>query len=197
LTTGKSRLQTDSDALRAQLALAFFLDAIAALERSTVVDRILVVSADTTIHRCVRARCDILADNETGLSSAVDMGLDQLRRMRHLGPVAVVLPDLPFATADAFDTLLGSAREYPQAYLADAAGTGTTCVTATSMDTVVHRFGPNSARAHSEAGLVALKDPVPGLRADVDVLNDLDHPQSLRLGGETTKVVLRWQARER
>ncbi len=179
--------------MRSQLALAFFLDTIAALEGSTAVDRILVVTADEAVQRSVRSRCDVLADNETGLTAAVDIGLDQLRRTRHPGPVAVILPDLPFATAAAFDALLSLAREYPRAYLADAAGTGTTCVTATSTYAMVHHFGPNSARAHIEAGLVALDAPVPELRADVDVLSDLDHPLSLRLGGETSTVVSRLQ----
>ncbi|WP_218835192.1 2-phospho-L-lactate guanylyltransferase [Rhodococcus sp. ACPA1] len=189
LQTGKSRLSTGSDALRSQLALAFFLDTIAALERSREVKRIVVVSSDTTIYRCVQARCDVVTDNETGLTAAVDIGVEELRKTGHLGPVAVVLPDLPFATAEAFDALFHAAREHKQAFLGDQTGDGTTCVTAASVDTVVHRLGPNSARAHAEAGLTTLGVPVPELRSDVDVLNDLDHRQQLRLGVETTKVL--------
>ncbi|MGW4340807.1 NTP transferase domain-containing protein [Rhodococcus koreensis] len=105
LNTGKSRLRTDSDALRRQLALAFFLDTIAALERSVLVDRIVVVSGDSTIGRAVRSRCEIVADDETGLAAAIDIGVEQLRKRQYSGSVAVVLPDLPFATAHAFDTL--------------------------------------------------------------------------------------------
>ncbi|MDV7091043.1 hypothetical protein [Rhodococcus opacus] len=56
LKTGKSRLLTDSDALRRELALAFFLDAVAALEGSDVVDRIVVVSDDATIRQLTPAR---------------------------------------------------------------------------------------------------------------------------------------------
>lgn len=195
LKTGKSRLLTDSDALRPQLALSFFLDTIAALECSAAVDRIVVVSGDATIHGCVQARCDIVADGETGLSAAVEIGVAQLRKTRHSGPVAVVLPDLPYATTDAFDALFVAARQHQRAFLADSAGDGTTCVTATSANMVVHRFGPNSARAHAEAGLAALTVPVPELRGDVDTLNDLCHRQSLRLGAETKKVLNRWPAR--
>ncbi|MDH6293181.1 hypothetical protein [Rhodococcus opacus] len=83
LKTGKIRLLTDSDALRQQLALAFFLDTIAALECSVAVDRIVVVSGDDTIRRCVRARCEIVADGEAGLVAAVDIGVEKLRRMCH------------------------------------------------------------------------------------------------------------------
>ncbi|MDI9979589.1 2-phospho-L-lactate guanylyltransferase [Rhodococcus sp. IEGM 1307] len=195
LKTGKSRLLTDSDALRRELALAFFLDAVAALEGSDVVDRIVVVSDDATIRRCVQARCDIVADSETGLAAAVELGIAQLRNTRHSGPVAIVLPDLPYATTDAFDALFLAAREHKRTFLADSAGKGTTCVAATSADTVVHRFGPNSARAHADAGLIALGVPIPELRSDVDVLNDLCHRQLLKLGTETAKVLNRRRIR--
>ncbi|WP_157951386.1 2-phospho-L-lactate guanylyltransferase [Rhodococcus opacus] len=195
LNTAKSRLLTDSDALRSQIALAFFLDTIAALEGSAAVDRIVVVSGDETIRRCVRRRCEIVADGETGLAAAIDLGVAQLQKVRHMGPVAVVLPDLPYATSGAFDALFLAAHEHKRAFLIDSAGEGTTCATATSADMMVHRFGPNSARAHSDAGLAALDLRVPELRADVDVLDDLDHRQSLRLGVETHKVLNRWPLR--
>jgi 2-phospho-L-lactate guanylyltransferase len=193
LKTGKSRLLTDSDALRQQLAFAFFLDTVAALECSVAVDRIVVVSDDDTIRRCVRARCESVADGETGLAAAVDIGVGRLQEVRHMGPVAVVLPDLPYATTDAFDAMFLAADEHPRAFLTDSAGDGTTCVTAESADMMVHRFGPGSARAHAEAGLVELGVSVPELRADVDVPSDMRHQQSLSLGVETGKVLNRWR----
>ncbi|WKN61341.1 2-phospho-L-lactate guanylyltransferase (plasmid) [Rhodococcus opacus] len=195
LTTGKSRLQTESDTLRSQLALAFFLDTITALERSTEVERIVVVSGDAIIQAWVRGRCDIVPDGESGLPDAVDCGIKRLKRVHHSGPVAVVLPDLPFATAGAVNMLLRSARKHRTAFLADDAGTGTTCVTAASTEDVVHRFGPNSARAHVEGGLVALEVPVPGLRHDVDELTDLRQRQAQWLGYATNKVLNRWRVR--
>ncbi|MGW4341101.1 2-phospho-L-lactate guanylyltransferase [Rhodococcus koreensis] len=195
LTTAKSRLRTQSDTMRSDLALAFFLDTIAALERSREVDRIVVVSRDTDIHRCVRSRWDVVEDGETGLPAAVDRGIERLRRVRHSGPVAVVLPDLPFATTDAFDLLLSSARKHRRAFLTDDAGTGTTCVAAATVGAVVHRFGSNSAHAHADADLVALDVPVPELRVDVDVFGDLYDQRSLglTLGEETTEVLNRWR----
>lgn len=193
LETGKSRLLPDSHPLRPQLALAFFLDTISALERSPFVDRIVVVSKDMTIHRSVRTRCEVVADAESGLAAAVDIGVEELRNGRHAGPAAVVLPDLPFATADAFDELFLDAHKHERAFLADSAGNGTTCVTATSTDLLIHRFGPNSARTHAATGLVALGVPVPALRADVDVLTNLCDQQSLKLGAETSKVLSRWR----
>ncbi len=36
-----------------------------------------------------------------------------------------------------------------------------------------HHFGPDSARRHVEAGAVALGDPLPSLRRDVDTVEDL------------------------
>jgi len=192
LRTAKSRLRI-SDTMRSDLALAFFLDTIAALERSTEVERIVVVSRDATIHRHVRDRCNVVADDETGLPTAVNRGIEKLRRVRHSGPVAVVLPDLPYSTAGAFDMLLAAAREHLRAYLADATGTGTTCVTGASTEAVIHRFGSNSARAHTEAGLTALDIPVPGLRADVDVLADLRERKARRIGDATSTVLDRWR----
>ncbi|MFC9555818.1 2-phospho-L-lactate guanylyltransferase [Rhodococcus sp. NPDC056960] len=192
LRTAKSRLRV-SGAMRSQLALAFFLDTIAALEGCTEVERIVVVSRDATIQAWVRGRCDIVPDGETGLPAAIDCGIERLRRIRHSGPVAVVLPDLPYATADAVDMLFDSAREHLRAFLADATGTGTTCVTAASTDAVVHRFGPNSASAHAEAGLAALDAPVPNLRNDVDELADLRRPRAHRVGDATSMVLNRWR----
>ncbi|MDF3307920.1 2-phospho-L-lactate guanylyltransferase [Rhodococcus sp. T2V] len=193
LRTAKSRLQTESDVMRAQLALAFFLDTITALERSTEVERIVVVSRDATVQGWVRGRCDIVPDGEIGLPAAIDRGIERLRRLRHSGSVAVVLPDLPYATTDAFDLLLASARGRLRAFLADVAGTGTTCVTAASTEAVVHRFGPNSARAHTEAGLAALDVPVPNLRNDIDVLDDLRQRHAQSPGNATKKILDRWR----
>jgi 2-phospho-L-lactate guanylyltransferase len=134
-----------------------------------------------------------VADDETGLPTAIDRGIERLRRVRHSGPVAVVLPDLPYATTGAFDVLFGAAREHVRAFLADDAGTGTTCVTAASTEVMVHRFGPNSASAHAEAGLAALDVPVPGLRTDVDVLADFRQLQAHWVGDATNRVLNRWK----
>ncbi|WP_148222428.1 hypothetical protein [Rhodococcus opacus] len=147
----------------------------------------MVVSGDATIQALARGRCDVLTDDETGLPDAINRGIERLRRISHSGPVAVVLPELPYATAGAFDMLLASAREHLRAYLADATGTGTTCVIAASTEAVIHRFGSNSARAHAEAGLAAFDIPVPGLRADVDVVDDLCR-QPFWLGVGTGRV---------
>ncbi|WP_419789257.1 2-phospho-L-lactate guanylyltransferase [Prescottella equi] len=193
LATAKSRLRTRSEVMRSQLALAFFADTITALEHSIEVDRIVVVSRDAMVQALARTRCDVVSDSETGLPAAVDLGIERLRRVYHSGPVAVVLPDLPFATADAFDVLLSSARKYRQAFLADSSGTGSTCVTAASTEAMVHHFGPNSATVHTEAGCAALSVPVPGLRSDVDFLHDLRNRHSLRIGAHTDKVLNRWR----
>ncbi|QYB07395.1 2-phospho-L-lactate guanylyltransferase [Rhodococcus sp. USK10] len=193
LKTAKSRLRTRSDTMRSDLALAFFLDTITALERSTEVERIVVISRDAIIQAWARGRCDIVPDGETGLPAAIDCGIERIRRISHSGPVAVVLPDLPYATADSFDMLFDSAREHLRAFLADATGTGTTCVTAASIEAVVHRFGLNSARAHAEAGLAALDVPVFNLRSDVDVLDDLRQPHAHSPGDATNEVLNRWR----
>lgn len=145
--------------------LAFFLDMIAALECSAAVDRIVVVSGDDTIRRCVRTRCELVADGETGLAAAVDIGVGRLQEVRHMGPGGGCPPGFALCDDRRPRTLFLAAYDHKRAFLADFAGEGTTCITAISADIMMHHFGPNSARAHAEAGLVELGVSVPELRA--------------------------------
>lgn len=189
LKKGKSRLLAGSDILRQQLVLAFFLDTVSALtECESSVGTIVVVSSDETISEYTGNRCEVVADNETGLTEAIDIGVKWLLNKNHPGPVAIVLPDLPYANARAFDAYFDAARKYRNTFLVDSAGCGTTCVTSSSAAEVVHRFGPNSARAHIRAGLKPLDIFVPELRSDVDRMEDLYEHRSMDLGTSAIEV---------
>lgn len=190
LKKGKSRLLTGSDILRQQLALAFFLDTVSALVRcESSVGSIIVVSSDDTIRDYAGDRYEVVADSETGLTDAIDVGVEWLLKKNHSGPVAIVLPDLPYATAGAFGAYFLAARKHRKTFLVDSAGCGTTCVTASSVAEVVHRFGLKSARAHNRAGLNPIDIYVPELRSDVDRIEDLYECRNMDLGAATREVL--------
>ncbi|MDH6293286.1 2-phospho-L-lactate guanylyltransferase [Rhodococcus opacus] len=192
LGSGKSRLTIGSAKLRADLTLAFFLDTVSALQHCNSVTRVVVVTSDKTVISETKLRCEIAQDREIGMSEAIDLGIDRLGRSGHDGPVAAVVPDLPCATPEAFDALFSHARRHQRAFLPDAKSSGTTCVTAAAAELMVHHFGPSSALAHTNAGLVPLDSRLMELRTDVDTPSDLYVLSSLKVGSATAAVLPRW-----
>jgi 2-phospho-L-lactate guanylyltransferase len=194
LGSGKSRLTIGSAKLRADLTLAFFLDTVSALQHCNSVARVVVVTADETVIRETKLRCEIVRDREIGMPEAIDLGIDRLCKSGHNGPVAAVVPDLPCAAPDAFDALFSHASRHQRAFLPDAKSNGTTCVTAAAAELMVHHFGPSSALAHTNAGLVPLDLLPMELRTDVDTPSDLYALSSLKVGGATAAVLRSWDA---
>jgi 2-phospho-L-lactate guanylyltransferase len=81
----------------------------------------------------------------------------------------------------------GRSRIAPRCFVADAAGTGTTLLTAAGVP-LDPRFGRDSAAAHAGAGAVPLDGGWPGLRRDVDTPADL--AAAVRLGVGTATAAL-------
>jgi 2-phospho-L-lactate guanylyltransferase len=71
--------------------------------------------------------------------------------------------------------------------VADAAGTGTTLLTALGVGLDPH-FGAGSARAHQQAGAVPLAGDWPGLTRDVDTAEDLRAALALGVGPRTAAL---------
>ncbi|HWH97458.1 MAG TPA: NTP transferase domain-containing protein [Pseudolysinimonas sp.] len=161
---GKSRLGTSEKVVRA-LGIA----TVRAAASTPGVRDVVVVTADATT-----------VDDLTGMP--------RVRVVRELAPRglrlaiasalatvpagvarAVLLGDLPGLVPADLARVLAEAARHPRTYVADAAGTGTTLVTATAGVTWRSAFGRASASRHRALGLHRI--PVPlrsSLRHDVD-----------------------------
>ena len=73
-------------------------------------------------------------------------------------------------------------------FVADSAGTGTTTVTAPTLELFRPAFGPESREAHLAAGAHEIVLDVPGLTHDVDTPEDLAEVLGLGAGPRTAFV---------
>jgi 2-phospho-L-lactate guanylyltransferase len=158
------------------LALAIALDTVEAALATPSVSGVLVVTsaAASTVFDETEALV-LIEDEPHGLAEAVAQGVETAVAMGAAGRgVAVLLGDLPALTPAELAEALDLARSTDLAMVADAAGTGTTLITAA--DGATHRplFGAGSAEAHRAAGYLPLDVPAhSGLRTDVDTLEEL------------------------
>jgi 2-phospho-L-lactate guanylyltransferase len=197
---GKSRLAgvLDDDE-RAGLVRAMALDTIDAARSTAGVRRVVVVTADAPLRRTLTradgpssaapAPVSLVGEppaSDDPLGAALHAGHDEARRLEPEAAVAVLLGDLPALRPDDLAAALGAAAARPTAFVADAAGTGTTLLTALPGAAFDPRFGPGSARAHAAAGHTALAVPAAStLRRDVDVPDDLRAAERAGTGRRT------------
>lgn len=198
---GKSRLATWLEpALRQALARAMVGDTLAAAAGTPRVDRIVVVTADPATARAARravvgaggrVAVEVVGEPEPGgLNPAVRAGIARARRRAPDHGVGVLLGDLPALRAADLDDALGQAARHPLGFVADAAGTGTTLLTALPGLPVGPAFGPGSASAHQARGHVRLVvGRGTGLAHDVDVRADLEAALALGVGPRTRRAL--------
>ncbi len=142
----------------------------------------------------MRARLRVVPDlPDRGLNPALTHGAVVADRWRPGHPLAAMSADLPaLRTAELRRALLEAAR-HDRAVLADAAGTGTVLLTVRAGHPLDPAFGALSHAAHRRSGAVdltaALGASVPGLRRDVDTVEDLAAAEHLGLGAITTAAL--------
>lgn len=188
---GKSRLQGLSDGVRRDLAAAFALDTVTACLATPGVARVLAVTDDAHFARdLAQAGCDVLPDGPSGeLNTSLALAAaEAYRRWPELRPVALCA-DLPALRPSDLAAALAAAGATPAAFVADAAGIGTTMYSA-AYDGFRPRFGADSRRAHLAGGAVELPGELTTLRADVDDLDDLARARALGLGPHTRLLEL-------
>ena len=169
------------------LALAIALDTVEAALATPSVSGVLVVTSPAASTVFDETEALVLIEEEPhGLANAIAQGIETAVAMGAPGRgVAVLLGDLPALTPAELAAALELARQTDLATVTDAAGTGTTLITAA--DGWAHRplFGEGSAAAHRAAGYLPLDiPPHSGLRTDVDTLAALDSLEG-RLGQHT------------
>lgn len=188
LTVAKSRLAAFGDDGRRRLALAFAQDVVRAAVACSVVRRVLVVTDDQQAAEALAALgADVQADRpDAGLNPALEHGATVLREDDGRLGVATLASDLPALRADDVGGALAATAG--RAFVADAAGGGTTLLAATAPAALVPAFGPGSAARHRASGARELAG-APGLRRDVDTPDDLAAAVLLGVGPSTAAVL--------
>ncbi|MGO4859747.1 2-phospho-L-lactate guanylyltransferase [Arthrobacter sp. 2MCAF14] len=173
----KSRLGADSG-----LARAIALDTVAA---ALPVGRVVVITSAAAAADFRALGAETVLDPGQGLSAAVLQGIEAAGP----GRVAVLQGDLPALTSAELKAALSLAASAELAFIADAAGTGTTLITALVPERHRPAFGEGSRVAHGAAGYIELYvDKTSGLRCDVDTWADLERLEG-RLGRRTVQAL--------
>lgn len=188
LAQAKSRLSTQLGGHRRDLALAMALDTIAVASSCHGV-RVVVVTDDETIAAALRADVRVVADEpQAGINAALVHGAQATRARRGEG-FAALAADLPALRTAELGLALTLAAGHPQAFVPDAAGTGTTLYTSQTLDGFAPAFGAASASAHAARAVRLDGDGLLGLRRDVDTVNDLREAAALGLNERTEHLV--------
>lgn len=189
---GKSRLVGVPDEARVELAAAFALDTVTACLAAPRVEAVLVATDDARFSSALRAIGAPCIPDGTGgdLNGTLrETAAEARRRWPHLQPVTVCA-DLPCLRPEDLEAALREveARGGGPAFVADAAGFGTSCYLAPH-ERFDPRFGGASRQAHLDAGAVEVTGAVRTLRRDVDDLLDLRAAADLGVGPHTRRVL--------
>ncbi|MCA1711016.1 MAG: 2-phospho-L-lactate guanylyltransferase [Actinobacteria bacterium] len=189
LALAKTRLQAYGDVLRQDLALAFAVDVVTAALASDAVEHVLVVTDDE------RARVALSGAGAVVVSDGPDAGLNPaLAHGANLLPAglgaATVSADLPALRPDELTAALRAVPADRRAFVADAAGTGTTLLAAPVGQSLAPAYGQSSRDGHLVSGAAELPAGA-GLRLDVDTPDDLRRALALGVGGATAAVAAR------
>lgn len=196
LADAKTRLAQELSAeQRAQLTLAMLTDVLEAARGAAWTRAIAVVAEDPAVQALARAYGAVALDEPQGrppgdgLNAAL-RAADDWARGRFPAATRVALHgDLPALRPMELQQALRASRAFRRAYVADHAGSGTTALIAAASAELAPCFGPASAARHAASGAIAIAEPLPGLRHDVDVPNDLRLAAGLGLG-LATKALL-------
>jgi 2-phospho-L-lactate/phosphoenolpyruvate guanylyltransferase len=188
LAQAKSRLIGLAGPPRAQLALAMAADTVAAALATPQVASVIVVSDDQEVGAELGGLgAVVIADNPAaGLNPAMVFGASYADTRWPGRGRAAMAGDLPALRPAELTAALEAAGEAGEAFVPDAAGTGTTLYAAGPGVDFRPGFGPGSRDRHLAAGAAELNLPeLRGLRQDVDTPADLRRAADLGVGPRT------------
>lgn len=189
LARAKTRLSDAAgDGPRASLALAFAQDTVGAALASRWVREVTVVTDDPLAGRELSALgARILPDSPgRGLNAALAHGALAVRGERPEAAVAALNADLPALRTVELDLVLEAAAGFSRAFLADAAGVGTTLLSAAPGAELAPAFGGPSRDRHRASGAREIElTGVDSVRRDVDTAGDLRAAVALGVGAHT------------
>ena len=186
LAIAKSRLAEYGERSRQELALAFACDVVAAALGCPLVVEVLVVTDDPNAAAALTALGASVApdDPDDGLNPALAHGAELLRSRRPGLGVVTVSSDLPALHPEDLATVLGAVGAGERAFVADAAGSGTTLLAAAAPAPLAPSYGPGSRDRHAASGAQELRG-TPALRRDVDTPEDLREALAIGVGART------------
>jgi 2-phospho-L-lactate guanylyltransferase len=185
LISAKTRLAGLSRGDRAALALAMAADTVAAALSCPAVGAVVVVTDDSGARsRCRELGADVIADEQVGgLNPALIRGAAHAAGRWPGRALAGLVADVPALRPAELATALAAASRAGQAFVADAAGSGSTLYAAAPGAAFRPRFGGRSRERHLRYGAAEIMLPrEAGLRRDVDTLADLRVAAALGLG---------------
>jgi 2-phospho-L-lactate/phosphoenolpyruvate guanylyltransferase len=192
LAEAKSRLGALAVTYRAQLALAMAADTVAAALAAVPVAGVIVVTDDAVVGAELRGLgAVVIADQPAaGLNAALARGAAYSARHWPDRGAAAMAGDLPALRPAELALALGEAAAAGEAFVPDAAGTGTTLYAAGPGTAFAPAFGPGSRDAHRAAGAKELDLPtLRGIRQDVDTPDDLRLAAELGVGPRTAAAL--------
>ncbi len=194
LRLAKSRLAaTAGDAVRPGLVLAFAADTVAAALACRAVRAVTVVCDDPSAARVLAALgARVVPDTPAaGLNAALAHGAAAVRRRTPQAAVAALGADLPaLRPAELAAALERAAAGGGRAFVADAAGIGTTLLAAVAGVDLAPAFGgPSRARHRASGAREITGGGLDSLRRDVDTGADLAAALLLGVGTRTAPAV--------
>lgn len=189
LALAKTRLASYHDDLRQALALAFAADVVDAALGCALVARVVVITDDPRAADMLAAVGALIAPDspDAGLNPALAHGAELLRAIDDTLGIATLSADLPALRSADLAGILLQVTAGARAFVADAAGEGTTLLAAGPGAALQPAYGPLSRRAHLASGAVELPGAA-GLRQDVDTPADLAIALRLGVGRHTAAL---------
>ena len=193
LTAAKTRLSPVFEArTRERVVLAMLIDTITAARAVSAVESITVVTPDDTAGAAARELgASVLTDTTPAtepdpLNAAVRFAWSAVTR--RVTNTVVLQGDLPALQTYELAEALSQARSYRRSFVADRHGSGTAALFAfgAPLDPLL---GRDSARRHRDSGAVELTGSWPGLRCDIDTVEDLRSARELGVGVATTRAI--------
>jgi 2-phospho-L-lactate guanylyltransferase len=191
LARAKSRLAALAGPSRSALALAMAADTVSAAAACPAVCAVVVVTDDAEAARALGALGAVVVADEPGrgLNPALVHGAAVAAARWPASGTGALAADLPALRPGELDCGLRAAAAWPEAFVPDAAGTGTTLYTARPGVAFRPRFGSGSAGRYRTGGAAELLLPdAPGLHRDVDTPDDLRGAATLGLGPRTAAL---------
>ncbi len=197
LRLAKSRLRGLPDVVHDELVVAMAADTVAAALACSAVDAVYVVTSDSRVGTAAGALGAVVVPDEpdAGLNPALVHGAEVAGRARPDCGVAALAADLPALRPADLEAALGVAADCARAMVADAAGAGTTLLTAAPGLPLRPAYGETSRRRHLDDGVTELTVAADtGLRQDVDTMADLAAAERVGIGTRTAAVLRRMAA---
>jgi 2-phospho-L-lactate guanylyltransferase len=191
LARAKSRIAPLAGSRRAELALAMVADTVSAVVASPVGERVIAVTDDPVAARELAGLGITVVPDEprAGLNEALLFGASCAAGQWPGSGVAALSGDLPALRPDEISVALRAAASWPEAFVPDLQGSGTTLYAASPGAGFRPAFGPDSRSRHVAQGAAELLLPgITGLRRDVDTAQDLRDAARLGLGARTSAV---------